>query len=379
MSSAEVPSKFHGWCAVSKDSIEGKFVWQEYEPKAFADDDVDIKIMYCGICASDLHTASGGWGEVDYPQVVGHEIVGEVVRVGSQVKHVKVGDIVGVGAQNDSCLECVQCKASRPQYCDNNPVGTYNGRYSREGPGKGAKSYGGYADYHRAPGHFVVKIPDGLDHAIAAPMLCGGVTVHSPLVQYGAGKTAKDVGIVGIGGLGHFGLLFAKALGANVTAISHSESKKADAEKMGATRFIATHSGSDDDFAPYKRSLDLIICTTNDASMPLIGYLSLLRPGGHLILVGAPEGPVARELPAFPFLFGNVSLGGSAIGSPSTIKEMLELAAKQNIKSWIERRPMEDVNRVIPDMNASKARYRRARFPVFVVYVLVNTKNGGKL
>uniref|UniRef100_A0A0K3CCY3 FGENESH: predicted gene_4.42 protein n=1 Tax=Rhodotorula toruloides TaxID=5286 RepID=A0A0K3CCY3_RHOTO len=302
MSSPEVPSEFHGWCAVSKDSIEGKFVWQEYEPKAFADDDVDIRIMYCGVCASDLHTASGGWGEVDYPQVVGHEIVGEVVRAGSEVK------------------------ADRPQYCDENLVGTYNGRYSREGPGKGPKSYGGYADYHHAPSHFVVKIPDGLDHAIAAPMLCGGVTVYSPLVH-------------------HFGLLFAKALGANVTAISHSESKKADAEKMGATRFIATHSGSDDDFAPYKRSLDLIICTTNDASMPLIGYLSLLRPGGNLILVGAPEGPVARELPALPFLLGGVSLGGSAIGSPSTIKEMLELAAKQNIKS----------------------------------YVLVNTKNGGKL
>ncbi|PRQ75497.1 putative alcohol dehydrogenase [Rhodotorula toruloides] len=321
MSSPEVPSEFHGWCAVSKDSIEGKFVWQEYEPKAFADDDVDIRIMYCGVCASDLHTASGGWGEVDYPQVVGHEIVGEVVRAGSEVKARQ--------AQNDSCLECVQCK-----YCDENLVGTYNGRYSREGPGKGPKSYGGYADYHHAPSHFVVKIPDGLDHAIAAPMLCGGVTVYSPLVQYGAGKTAKDVGIVGIGGLGC-------ALGANVTAISHSESKKADAEKMGATRFIATHSGSDDDFAPYKRSLDLIICTTNDASMPLIGYLSLLRPGGNLILVGAPEGPVARELPALPFLLGGVSLGGSAIGSPSTIKEMLELAAKQNIKSWIEKRPME--------------------------------------
>ncbi|BGP04007.1 hypothetical protein RTBOTA2_006899 [Rhodotorula toruloides] len=321
MSSPEVPSEFHGWCAVSKDSIEGKFVWQEYEPKAFADDDVDIRIMYCGVCASDLHTASGGWGEVDYPQVVGHEIVGEVVRAGSEVKARQ-----GRRHRRRGSAERLVSRADRPQYCDENLVGTYNGRYSREGPGKGPKSYGGYADYHHAPSHFVVKIPDGLDHAIAAPMLCGGVTVYSPLVH-------------------HFGLLFAKALGANVTAISHSESKKADAEKMGATRFIATHSGSDDDFAPYKRSLDLIICTTNDASMPLIGYLSLLRPGGNLILVGAPEGPVARELPALPFLLGGVSLGGSAIGSPSTIKEMLELAAKQNIKS----------------------------------YVLVNTKNGGKL
>lgn len=131
-----------------------------------------------------------------------------------------------------------------------------------------------------------MKIPDGIEPAAAAPLLCGGVTVYSPLTQYGAGTTAKDVGIVGIGGLGHFGLLFAAALGANVTAISHSESKKADAEKMGATRFIATHSGKEDDFAPYKRSLDLIICTTNDVNMPMSGYLSLLKPGGYLVLVG---------------------------------------------------------------------------------------------
>ncbi|BGP52233.1 hypothetical protein JCM10450v2_008204 [Rhodotorula kratochvilovae] len=348
--SASTDYKFTGWQALGTDSIEGKLEWKEYEPKAFAEDDVDIKITHCGVCASDLHTMSGGWGQVDYPQVLGHEILGEAVRVGSKVTHVKVGDIVGVG-------------------CDKGQVGTYAGKYYREGPGKGAKSYGGYADYHRAPGHFVVKIPDGLDHALAAPMLCGGVTVFSPLKQYGAGTTAKDVGIVGIGGLGHFGLLFAKALGANVTAISHSESKKADAEKMGASRFIATHSGKDDDFAPYKRSLDLIICTTNDTNMPILGYLSLLRPGGNLILVGAPEKPLP-ELPAFPFIMGNVHIGGSAIGSPKMINEMLELAAAQGIESWIEKRDLKDANQTVKDMHASKARYR---------YVLVNTKNGGKL
>ncbi|GAA5881566.1 hypothetical protein JCM3774_005350 [Rhodotorula dairenensis] len=271
------------------------------------------------------------WHRYANKQGIGHEIAGEAVRVGKDVQHVKVGDIVGVGAQNDSCLECEQCKNHREPYCDNGQVGTYNGKYYREGPGKGAKAYGRYADFHRAPGHFVVKIPDGLDLAVAAPKLCGGVTVYIPLTQYGAGKTAKDVGIIGIGGLGHFGLLFAKALGPNVTAISHSESKKADAEKIGASRFIATHSGKDDDFAPYRRSLDLIICTTNDKEMPLLGYLSLLRPGGHLILVGAPEKPFPA-LPAFPFITNNVHLGGSAIGSPKLINVMLELASKQDIK-----------------------------------------------
>ncbi|TNY20180.1 chaperonin 10-like protein [Rhodotorula diobovata] len=368
MSQQQEP-KYEGWAALAEDSIEGKLEWQEYKPKPFADDDVEMKIMYCGVCASDLHTMSGGWGRVDYPQVVGHEILGEVIRVGSKVTHVKVGDIAGVGAQSDSCLECGQCRKNREPYCDQGQTGTYAGTYKRDGPGKGAKSYGGYANYHRAPGHFVVKIPDGLDHALAAPMLCGGVTVYSPLTQYGAGKEAKDVGIVGIGGLGHFGLLFAKALGANVTAISHSESKKADAEKMGATRFIATHSGKEDDFKPYARSLDLIICTTNDESMPILGYLSLLRPGGNLILVGAPEKPLP-PLPAFPFIMGNVHIGGSAIGSPKLIQEMLELAAKQGVKSWIEKRDIKDANQTVRDMKASKARYR---------YVLVNTANGGKL
>jgi len=353
---------------MDENSIKGKLKKFEYEPKKWDETDVDIKIVYSGVCASDLHTMSGGWGKPKYPQVVGHEIVGYAVKVGSEVKGIKVGDLVGVGAQNDSCQECGQCKNDREPYCDKGQVGTYNGVYYR-GNGTGDKSYGGYADYHRAPSAFVLKIPEGLDPALAAPMMCGGVTVFSPLRQYGCGSTAKDVGIVGIGGLGHFGLLFAKALGANVTAISHSESKKADAEKMGATRFIATHSGGDKDFKPYKRSLDLIVCTTNDVKMPLLGYLSLLRPGGHLVLVGAPEEPLP-SIPAFPLLMNNVHLCGSAIGSPKIIKEMLELAAKQKIEPWIIKRPMDDVNQVVVDMDNSKARYR---------YVLVNQVNGGKL
>ncbi|KAL8286123.1 hypothetical protein RQP46_004611 [Phenoliferia psychrophenolica] len=327
--------KFSGWGAFDKNSVNGELRKFDYTPKKWDETDVDIKIMYSGICASDLHTMSEGWGKVNFPQ-----IVGEVVRVGSKVTHVKVGDIVG----------------------------TYNGVYQK-GNGKGDKSYGGYANYHRAPGNFVLKIPDGLDPAFAAPLMCGGVTVYSPLKQYGAGTTATEVGIIGIGGLGHFGLLFAKALGANVTAISHSESKKDDALKMGASKFIATHSGGDEDFKAHKRTLDLIVCTTNDAKMPLLGYLSLLKPGGNLILVGAPEEPLP-SFPAFPLIMNNVHIGGSAIGSPSVIKDMLELAAKENVKPWIIKRPLDDVNQAVRDMKASKARYR---------YVLVNEENGGKL
>ncbi|GAA6043000.1 hypothetical protein JCM8097_003881 [Rhodosporidiobolus ruineniae] len=368
MAFQQTTPKFEGWHALAEDSIEGKFEWKEFEPKAFAEDDVEIKVQYCGICASDLHTASGGWGAVDYPQIVGHELVGIATRVGSQISHVKVGDLVGVGAQSDSCLECEYCKGDREPYCNKGQVGTYGGKFYRDGPGKGSKSYGGYSLAWRGPGHFVIPIPDGLDPAVAAPMLCGGVTVYSPLKQYGAGKTAKDVGIVGIGGLGHFGLLFAKALGANVTAISHSESKKADAEKMGVSRFIATH-GGEDAFKAHARSLDLIVATTNDQNMPLEGYLTLLRPGGQFILVGAPEKPLPTITP-FQLIMHNVAIGGSLIGSPATIKEMLALAAKQDVKSWIQKRDMKDANQAVVDMHNSKARYR---------FVLVNTDNGGKL
>jgi len=360
--------KFEGWVALDEKSIDGNLKFQEYEPKKFDETDVDIEIMYCGMCGSDLHTISGGWGKPKYPQVVGHEIVGKAVRVGSEVKHVKVGDIVGVGAQSDSCRECVQCKQNREVYCDLGQTGTYNGIYQR-GEGKGDKSYGGYGNYARHPGHFVFKIPDELDPALAAPMLCAGATVFSPLKQYGAGTTAKDVGIIGIGGLGHFGLLFAKALGANVTAISHSESKKDAAMKMGASRFIATHSGGDKDFEPYRRSLDLIICTTNDANMPLSGYISLLRPTGTLILVGVPEKPLP-EIGASTLIFSNVHIGGSCIGSPEVIREMFDVAVKEKVTPWVEKRKLEDVNATIQDMRASKQKFR---------YVLVNEKNGGKL
>jgi alcohol dehydrogenase (NADP+) len=159
------------------------------------------------LCRSDLHTLRSGWGESLYPQVVGHEIVGIAIRVGKDIKHVKVGDRVGVGAQSDSCRQCDECQASRESYCRKGQVGTYNGKFS-----DGSKSYGGYGDFSRVPGHFVVKVPDSISSAIAAPMLCGGVTVYSPLRQYGAGTERKEVGIIGIGGLGHFVRNFSRHL-----------------------------------------------------------------------------------------------------------------------------------------------------------------------
>ena len=192
--------------------------------------------------------------------------------------------------------------------------------------------------------------------------------MYSPLKKYGAGTTAKDVGVIGLGGLGHFGVLFAAHMGADVTVISHSHSKEEDAKKMGAKNFIATH-GDGDVFKKNKRTLDLIICTTNDPEMPLQGYLSLLKPGGRLCFVGLPEAGLPK-INAATMILNNVSMCGSAIGSPAEISEMLHLMKEHKIEGWIKKFDMKDVNKAVPSMDKGEARYR---------YVLVNTDNGGKL
>ncbi|KAL7420711.1 hypothetical protein Q5752_004662 [Cryptotrichosporon argae] len=364
-------NKFEGWAAVGKDSIEGNLKWQEYEPKTWMEDDVELKILYCGVCGSDLHTMSGGWGDMSamYPQVVGHEIVGEVVRVGKDVTHLKLGDIAGVGAQCDSCGHCHQCSKEWENYCDNGQTGTYAGKFTK-GPATGDKSYGGYANFWRGPAHFTVAIPAELDPAEAAPMLCGGTTLYQPLETYGAGTTAKDVGIVGLGGLGHFGVLFAKAMGANVTVITHGTSKIEDAKKLGADHVIVTGDKPDEAVLPHRRTLDLIISTSNDKNLPVPAYLQLIRPHGHFIMVGAPEVSALPSVHPFQHIMNAVSVGGSAIGSPAAIARMLKFAAEKGVRPWIEKRPLDEVNRVVVDMDKGKARYR---------YVLVNTANGGKL
>lgn len=238
-------------------------------------------------------------------------------------------------------------------------IGTYNGKYS-----DGSKSYGGYADYWRGPSHFVFKIPDAIPSEEAAPMLCGGITTFLPLAKNGAGP-GKKIGIVGIGGLGHFGLLFAKALGCDrVVAISRGSEKKADAMKMGADEFIAT--SEDKDWATHHaQSLDLIVSTVSSPKMPLMEYLQLLRVNGQFIQVGAPEDAIPA-FNAFALIAKSVKIGGSAIGSPSEIRHMLDLAAKKGIHPWVQKRSLNDANKTIVDMTAGKARYR---------YILVNEKH----
>ncbi|KAI1269149.1 zinc-binding dehydrogenase [Xylariaceae sp. FL1019] len=355
--------KFEGWLGEGPESVNGKMVWKSFEPKKWTEDDVDIEISHCGICGSDLHTLKSGWGPSNYPCCVGHEIVGKAVRVGKNVNHVKVGDRVGVGAQSRTCQQpdCPECSNGNDTYCSRFMVNTYNSKY----PNNEGKSMGGYANYNRSNKQFVVPIPDGLSSAAAAPMLCGGVTVYSPLKRRGCGP-GKSVGIVGVGGLGHFAVLFAKALGADkVVGISRKLSKKDDVLKLGATDYIATD--DEKDWAKkHAKSLDLIICTINSSSAPMNQYLGLLKYNGELVNVGAADGGMLPPISSFVLLSG-IKMSGSATGAPWEIKEMLQLAADKKIKPWIEERPMEEANQAILDMEAGKARYR---------YVLVNANPG---
>lgn len=353
--------KFEGWMGLDKSADQGKMVWQGFEPKAWEETDVDIKITHSGICGSDIHTLRSGWGPTDYPCCVGHEIVGIAVRVGSKAEGgIKVGDRVGVGAQCDSCLgrkgPCDECESNMEQYCPHGMVGTYNAKHYN-----GDKSYGGYALYNRSPSHFVIKIPDALPSAAAAPMLCAGVTMYSPLKHHGCAP-GKRVGIVGLGGLGHFGVLWAKALGADrVVAISRKASKAKDALELGADEYIATENNPNW-AAEHARSLDIVISTISSSNMPLGDYLSLLRKDGTLVQVGVPDDGDLKA-PAFRLIASRSKLAGSLIGSPQEIRDMFELAASKNIRPMIEERPMKDANQAIVDMEAGKARYR---------YVLVN-------
>ncbi|ROV90894.1 hypothetical protein VMCG_09971 [Cytospora schulzeri] len=350
--------KFEGWAAQDAAAIEGKMVWQEITPKGWEETDVDIQVTHCGMCGSDLHTLSNGWGRTNYPLTVGHEIVGKVVRVGKEVNHIQVGDRVGVGAQADSCRsrfgDCQECADGEENYCDR-VVGTYNGKHFN-----GDLNQGGYANFHRAPGHFVVKIPDGLESAQAAPMLCGGVTVFAPLKAHGV-KPGMAVGIVGVGGLGHYGVKFAKAMGARVVGISRGANKRDEVLALGADQYIAT--ADDADWAVKNaKSLDLIISTVASCKVPIADYLKLLKKRGSLVQVGLPDdGPF--QIPAALLAMGRVKFEGSFIGSPQDLRDMLEFVTEKNVRGVIQERPMQDANQAVVDLEDGKARYR---------YVLVN-------
>ncbi|KAK7415253.1 hypothetical protein QQX98_006002 [Neonectria punicea] len=352
--------KFEGWLGLDSQSVKGNMVWREFEPKPWEETDVDIQVTHSGICGTDIHMLRSGWGEVPYPICVGHEIVGIAVRVGIQAEgSIKTGDRVGVGAQNDSCLgrqgDCEECAAGLESYCAKMVV-TYGSTHFN-----GGKAMGGHATHHRCPSHFVVKIPDGLASELAAPMLCGGLTLYAPLKYHACGP-GKEVGIVGVGGLGHFGVLFAKALGAErVVGISRSASKRDEVLSMGADEYIATE--DDADWAKKNdKSLDLVISTLSSSQVPIQDYLNLLRTDGTFVQVGNPDDGGYNMHP-ITFITRRIKFTGSSTGSPREMAQMLRLAADKGVRPWVQQRPMGEANQAIVDMEAGKARYR---------YVLTN-------
>ncbi|UZJ52959.1 hypothetical protein CBS101457_002279 [Exobasidium rhododendri] len=344
---------FQGWVAHDKSAVDGKLVWEEYKVKEFKEDDVELKVLACGICASDISTLKSGWGPSDYPTVVGHEIVGIVTKAGKDIKHIKVGDRVGVGAQSESCLECKQCKDGKEPYCDS-IQGTYQGKFA-DGSGK---SMGGYAKKWRGPGHFCVAIPDNLESHIAGPLMCGGATIYSPLEDYGCGgPDGKRVGIIGVGGIGAFGIAFAKALGAEqIVAISQSSGKKELAHELGATDFVAMKENPED-WKRFRRGLDIIVNTANNEDAPFDTYAWMLRPRGHFVQIAIPEAPV-MPIPIGAILFTGANIGGSALGGIPQIGRMLKLAGDKKPNFMIEKRKMSDANQAVRDMVAGKPRFR---------------------
>ncbi|PPQ67331.1 hypothetical protein CVT26_007252 [Gymnopilus dilepis] len=339
--------KFKGY-AIEDTSKWDQFKLIDFEPKPFGDTDVEIKIEYCGVCGSDVHTITGGWGQPNLPLVVGHEIAGIATRVGSKVTTVKPGDRVGVGAQVCSCGQCHLCKHSNEQYCPKR-VFTYNAKYE-----SGLVTQGGYSTAIRCDERFVFPIPENLKLEEAAPLFCGGLTVFSPLIRNGTGP-GKKVGIVGIGGLGHLAIQFAKALGADeVVVFSHSKRKEEDALRLGGTKFIVPEKGFEKDL---HASLDLILCTANVADgIPLNEYISTLAPGGRFVMVALPE----SELPSLgaTTLVTGTYYGGSLLGSKEEALQMLKLASEKGIKPWIEVLPMKEAGQAVRNVKEGKGRYR---------------------
>ena len=315
------------------------------EPKPH---DVQIDILYCGVCHSDLHTARNEWGGTIYPVVPGHEIVGRVTKVGNHVKKYKVGDLVGVGCMVDSCGECNNCKEGLEQYCSGGMVGTYNGQ-ERDGSGV---TYGGYSKQIVVTEDFVLKVSEKLPLAGVAPLLCAGITTYSPLKHWKVGKGDK-VGVLGLGGLGHMGVKLAVSFGAEVTMLSHSPSKEADAKRLGAHKFLLT--SDKEQVKSISNYFDFILDTVS-APHDYNTYLNMLNTDGVMVCVGAPSEPAV--VPAFNLIFQRRSLAGSLIGGIPETQEMLDYCAEHNITSDVEIINIKDINESYERMLKGDVRYR---------------------
>ncbi|SNS72831.1 uncharacterized zinc-type alcohol dehydrogenase-like protein [Granulicella rosea] len=311
----------------------------KYDAGELKANDIEVKISHCGVCHSDVHLIDNDWGLSKYPFIPGHEIVGTVTAVGSAVIDRKVGERVGIGWQADSCGICEWCRSGNEHLCAKSQP-TCVGRN------------GGYADAVRVNWRFAIPVPESLESENVAPLLCGGITVYSPLRNHGV-RPSSRVGVIGIGGLGHMGLQFAKAFGAEVTAFSTSKEKEAEARSMGAHHFVNTR-----DTGALKKvagSFDFLLSTVS-ADQDWAGYMAALRPKGAFCVVGVAPSPI--QIHAFALIGGQKSLSGSPTGSPSDLHEMLDVAARHGIKAITERFPMAKANEAVAKVKKNQVRYR---------------------
>ncbi|XP_075482300.1 putative cinnamyl alcohol dehydrogenase 9 [Primulina tabacum] len=350
--------KAFGWAATDPSGVLSPFHFSRRENGA---EDVTIKVLYCGVCHSDLHNAKNEWGFTNYPLVPGHEMVGLVTKTGENVQKFKVGDRVGVGVIVGSCRTCSICEQDLENYCPK-LVFTYNALDK-----DGTKTYGGYSDIIVVDQHFVLRFPDNIPSDSGAPLLCAGITVYSPMKYYGmTDQPGKHLGVAGLGGLGHVAVKFGKAFGLKVTVISRSSDKEDEAiNKLGADAFIVSS-----DPAQLKAALGTIdfIIDTIAAVHSLAPLLGLLKMNGKLITVGLPNKPL--ELPIFPLVLGRKLVGGSDIGGIKETQEMLDFCGKHGITSDIELIRMDEINTAMERLAKSDVRYR---FVIDVRNSLVNT------
>ena len=311
----------------------------EYEPGALASNDVQIKVETCGICHSDLSMLNNDWGISQFPLVPGHEVIGIVESLGAQVKHLKIGQRVGVGWFSNSCMTCEWCVGGEHNLCESTE-GIIVGRH------------GGFADRVRTDATWAIPIPDGINPESAGPLMCGGITVFNPILQFNI-KPTDHVGIIGIGGLGHMALKFLHSYGCELTAFSSNEEKENDAKIFGANHFV--NSSDSNSLEKIAGSLDFIISTVNVA-LDWPSYINVLRPKGRLHIVGAVMEPL--PIPLFPLLFGQKSVSASPLGSPFTAGVMLEFAARHKIEPLVETYPIDKVNEAMEKLRSGKTRYR---------------------
>ncbi|MEU2255550.1 NAD(P)-dependent alcohol dehydrogenase [Nocardia xishanensis] len=330
---------------------DGAFEKLTIERRELGPHDVLIDVKYAGICHSDIHTARDEWGGTRYPCVPGHEIAGLVAAVGSAVTKYKVGDRVGVGCMVDSCGKCGPCLADEEQYCEAGATMTYNSPVAPEVQ-PGGYTMGGYATRVVVTENFVVSIPEGIGLDVAAPLLCAGVTLFSPLRHWQAGP-GKRVAIIGMGGLGHIGVKIAAAMGAEVTVLSHSLSKQEDGKRFGAHHYYAT--GDRQTFRELRGRFDLILNTVS-ADLPLDDYMKLLNLDGTLVILGLPENPLSVK----PFTLAGYrrSLSGSMIGGIAQTQEMLNFCAQHGIGAEIELISADEIDNAYDRVVASDVRYR---------------------